>query len=172
MDGVAAYFSKMRGDISAPPRPALKHMVWSLLGGAIAIAVIAAMTKATGQPWLMAPFGASCVLAFGLPDAPLAQPRNIVGGHLLSALVGLVCVSLFGADWWSMGLAVGLAIALMQLTGTTHPPAGANPLLAMNGALTWSNLLTPVLAGSVSLVICALLFNNLAAGRRYPRYWL
>lgn len=166
------YISRMRGGLGKPPRPSLRHVGWSLLGGALAIGIIAGLAAATGQPWLMAPFGASCVLAFGLPDSPLAQPRSIVGGHVLAALVGLVCVSLFGPVWWAMGLSVGLAIAVMQLTGTTHAPAGANPLLAMNGALGWHGLLTPVLAGSLALVACAVLFNNLARERAYPRYWL
>lgn len=166
------YLGRMRGGAAAPPRPSWRHVGWSLVGGGLAISVVAALTLSTGYPWLMAPFGASCVLAFGLPDSPLAQPRSIVGGHLLSALVGLVCLSLFGASWWSMGLSVALAIAVMQLSGTTHAPAGANPLLVMTGGLGWSGLLTPVLAGSLVLVACAVLFNNLAEGRRYPRYWL
>jgi len=169
---LSGYFNRMRGGAVRPPRPAWRHVGWSLLGGGLAIGVIAGLTQATGQPWVMAPFGASCVLAFGLPDSPLAQPRSIIGGHLLSALVGLICLSLFGSVWWSMGLSVALAIALMQLTGTTHAPAGANPLLVMNGGLGWSGLLTPVLAGSLVLVLCAVLFNNLARDRAYPRYWL
>jgi CBS-domain-containing membrane protein len=169
---LAAYFRRMRGGAAKPPRPSWRHVVWSLLGGGLAIGLISALTIATAKPWLMAPFGASCVLAFGLPDSPLAQPRSIVGGHLLSALVGLVCLGLFGPQWWAMGLSVAGAIAVMQLTGTTHAPAGANPILVMNGALGWSGLLTPVLAGSLVLVACAVLFNNLAAGRSYPRYWV
>ncbi|HVI49925.1 MAG TPA: HPP family protein [Candidatus Sulfotelmatobacter sp.] len=167
-----SYFNRMRGGGARPPSPPLRHVGWSLVGGGFAIGIVAALSSATGQPWLMAPFGASCVLAFGLPDSPLAQPRSIVGGHVLSALVGLVCVGLFGPVWWAMGVSVALSIAVMQLTGTTHAPAGANPLLAMSGALNWHGLLTPVLAGSLALVACALLFNNLARERAYPRYWL
>ena len=169
---LAGYFGRMRGGGGLPPRPSWSHVIWSLLGGGLAIAIISALTFATGKPWLMAPFGASCVLALGLPDSPLAQPRSIIGGHLLSALVGLVCLSAFGPQWWAMGLSVAGAIAVMQLTGTTHAPAGANPILVMNGALGWGGLLTPVLAGSLVLVACALLLNNLAKGRSYTRYWL
>lgn len=169
---IRSYLRRMRGGQARPPRPALHHILWSFIGGGVAIGAIAALTSLTGMPWLMAPFGASCVLAFGLPDSPLAQPRAIIGGHLLSTLVGLVCLNLFGHDGWVLALSVAAAIALMQLTHTTHAPAGADPLLVISGGLGWQVLLTPVLAGSLVVVACAVLVNNLASERAYPRYWL
>nr|WP_231571255.1 HPP family protein [Paenibacillus sp. VKM B-2647] len=124
---------------------------------------------------LMAPFGATCVLAFALPDSPLAQPRNIVGGHALSTAIGLGTMAVCGTHAWSMALAVGLAIAAMQLTRTVHPPAGADPLLVMLSGAGWSFLLAPVVAGSVLIVAIAYLYHRLAAGsstqRRYPQRW-
>ena len=161
----------LRARGAPPPRPALSHVAASWIGAATAIAAVALLGDATATPWLMAPFGASAVIVFGLPDSPLAQPRAVIGGHLLSALVGLVCLSLFPVAWWSLALAVASAVGLMQLTRTTHPPAGANPLVVMLGGVGWDFLATPVLAGALVIVAVAVACNNLTPGRRYPLYW-
>lgn len=165
------YFGKLTGGGALPAKPALQHVFWSWTGAAVAIGLIAYLTEISQQPILMAPLGASAVLAFGVPDSPLAQPRNIIGGHVLTALVGMIFLTTFGDAWWSMGLAVATAIALMQVTRTVHPPAGANPLLVIMLGVSWDFLLTPVLAGAVVLAVCAIVFNNLAKTRRYPVYW-
>ncbi|HLO76347.1 MAG TPA: HPP family protein [Magnetospirillum sp.] len=161
----------LRSRGAPPPRPSLAHAAASWLGAATAIAAVAWLGEATGMPWLMAPFGASAVIVFGLPDSPLAQPRAVIGGHLISAAVGLIFLSLFPVAWWSLALAVASAVVLMQLTRTTHPPAGANPLVVMLTGAGWSFLATPVLAGAVMIVVVALACNNLAPGRRYPLWW-
>jgi CBS-domain-containing membrane protein len=165
------YFAKMKGDINCPPRPPLRHIIWSWLGGCLGIGAVAYLSLSVNTPLLMAPFGATCVLAFGVSDSPLAQPRNIVGGHLLSTLIGLICLQIFGQSWWAMAIAVASAIAGMQLTRTVHPPAGADPLVVILIGASWNFLLTPVLLGSIILVICALIFNNLIKERTYPKYW-
>ena len=165
------YLRKMRGGAALPQRPAHGYVLWSWCGGGVAIGLIAYITVATGQTILMAPLGASAVLAFGVPDSPLAQPRNIIGGHVLTAAIGVLFLNLFGAEWWSMGLAVATAIAAMQITRTVHPPAGANPLVVMLIGASWGYVLTPVLAGSLILTGCAVIFNNLSENRRYPLYW-
>ena len=156
----------------APASPELRFVLWSALGAALAIALTGWLSQASGQPWLMAPFGASCVLAFGLPDSPLAQPRSLVGGHLVASLVGLLVLHTLGSAWWSAGLAVGLALAAMQLSRTVHAPAGADPLVLMAGQASLDVLLTPVLAGSLAIVLIALVINNLRQRGSYPRYWL
>ncbi|MFC7049652.1 HPP family protein [Emcibacter nanhaiensis] len=145
-----------------------RHIFWSWLGGAVAIGLLGALTGYTNVPLLMAPFGASCVLVFGLPESPLAQPRNVIGGHTLTALTGFIFLYLFGDGWWAIGLAVGTAIALMQLTRTTHPPAGANPILVMLSAPTASFLLFPVLSGALLVVFVGILVNNISTTRSYP----
>ncbi|WMC10428.1 HPP family protein [Oceanimonas pelagia] len=120
--------------------------------------------------WLMAPFGATMVILFGLPDSPLAQPRNIFFGHLLTTLVGLIVLNSLGVEPWSLGLAVGLAVSLMLLTHTTHPPAGANPLIVMLSGQDWSFLWSPVALGAVIIILGGLAFHR-ATGRRYPARW-
>jgi CBS-domain-containing membrane protein len=144
------------------------------LGGAIAISLAAWLTLTTGQPLLMAPFGASCFLMFVVPDNPVAQPRNVIGGHVISALVGMAVLTLVGSTWWAMGVGVGLAIIAMRLTHTNHPPAASDPLLILLnplGAPGWGFVLTPVLAGAALVVAVALVFNRLRPGVKYPTRW-
>lgn len=162
------YFSKMKGKGRSPLQINVKDAITGLIGGFLTIFSLILLTKITSAVWLMAPFGASCVLAFGLWNAPLSQPRNIIGGHF----VGLASYHFFGDEPWAIGLAVGLAIAVMMLTKTTHPPAGADPLVVMLGQYSWSYLFTPVLTGAVIIVFLALFINNLRSNRSYPTFWI
>ncbi|MDF2964610.1 MAG: hypothetical protein K0S39_6345 [Paenibacillus sp.] len=141
------------------------------LGGFIAILLCGSLSGLTNFSLVMAPFGATCVLIFALPDSPLAQPRNVIGGHVLSTLVGLLMLTLFGAHTWSIALAVGLAIGVMQWTRTVHPPAGANPLVVMLSAAKWSFLFTPVLLGAFLIVMIGYLYHKTARTSAYPKQW-
>ncbi len=163
---------KLRGGAALPPRAGFPTIAVAATGGFVAIAVIALLSSSTGIPLVLGSFGASCVLLFGFPDVPFSQPRNVIGGHILASLVGLVFLSLFGATWWSMALAEGAAIALMMLTRTVHPPAGSNPVIVMLTAPGWRFLIMPTALGAAALVAVALLVNNLPKGRAYPKYWL
>lgn len=156
---------------AAPAAPSPAFVLASMFGAIAAIALTGWLTQLSGYPWQMAPFGASCVLAFGLPDSPLAQPRSIVGGHLVASVVGLIVLNILGDGWLAAGIAVGVALALMQLTRTVHAPAGADPLVVLASHAGADFLLTPVLAGSVTIVLVALVANNLRQRGSYPRYW-
>ncbi|WP_171634478.1 HPP family protein [Paenibacillus plantarum] len=140
------------------------------IGGFLAILLCSLLGDLSRTSLLMAPFGASCVIAFALPQSPLAQPRSLIGGHVLSTLVGLVALTAFGVHAWSLALAVGAAITLMQLTRTLHPPAGADPLLVMLTGASWSFLLTPVLLGAALIVLVALGYHR-ATRTSYPTTW-
>jgi CBS-domain-containing membrane protein len=153
-------------------RPPHRHVFLSWFGSFLAITLTSYLTVKTNYPLLMAPFGATTVLIFGVPDSPLAQPRNVIGGNFLSALLSLCVLQFFGASPWTMGLAVASVIALMQLTKTLHPPSGAVALVVMMTKPEWNFLLTPVFEGSIILVVCAVVFNNLASERTYPNHWL
>lgn len=155
----------------SPPRNTLEFSFYSGFGGLLAISIIAVISERTSIPLIMAPFGASCVLAFGVPDSPLAQPRNILGGHFVSSLIGVLCYTYLGNSWYSLAIGVGLAIFIMQLTQTTHPPAGADPLVIILTGASWKFLINPVLSGSLILVVVALIFNNIHTKRKYPKYW-
>ncbi|CAN7227277.1 HPP family protein [Paenibacillus sp. LjRoot153] len=140
------------------------------IGGFLAILLCSLLGDLVSISLLMAPFGASCVIAFALPQSPLAQPRSLIGGHVLSTLVGLCALTAFGVHAWSLALAVGAAITLMQLTRTLHPPAGADPLLVMLTGAGWSFLLTPVLLGAALIVLVALGYHR-ATKTPYPTKW-
>jgi CBS-domain-containing membrane protein len=159
------------GGAICPPRASISDITAAWLGGAIAIAAVAYTSTVVQAPLVVGSFGASCVLLFGYPDSPFSQPRNVIGGHFLASLVGLVFLTLLGSHWWSMALAAASGIAIMQLTRTVHPPAGSNPVIIIASAPTWQFLVTPTLAGAAILVLVALVFNNLRAERTYPKYW-
>lgn len=130
-------------------------------GASIAIAVLAYLDQfVSGSLWLMAPFGASTVLVFALPNSPLAQPKNVIFGHLLTAAVGLFFVQFVGVYPWSLALATGVSVTLMLLTNTTHPPAGANPILVMLLNPGWGFLVTPVFIGAVVIAAIGYVYNK------------
>ncbi|MWV12511.1 HPP family protein [Pseudomonas sp. R-28-1W-6] len=163
---------KFRGDaLALPPRASLQQVALAWLGGVLAIACVASAGDLLSLSLLLGSFGASCVLVFGFADLPFSQPRNVIGGHLLSSLVGLAFLHAFGPQWWVLALAVGSAIALMMLTRTVHPPAGSNPVIIFLAQPGWGFLLFPTLVGALLLVLVALFFNNATRSGRYPKYW-
>ncbi|MEO9334839.1 HPP family protein [Ectopseudomonas guguanensis] len=167
-----SFLGKLRGDGAAlPPPPSLRQVLLAWLGGFLAIACIAGSGDALSISLLLGSFGASCVLVFGFPDLPFSQPRNLVLGHVLSSLVGLICLHLLGPGIWSLALAVSSAIALMMLTRSVHPPAGSNPVIIFLTQPGWGFLFFPTLAGALILLLVALLYNNATRSERYPRYW-
>lgn len=142
------------------------------LGAMLCITALSSLGSAVqSSVWLMAPFGATMVILFGLPESPLAQPRNIIVGHLLTTAIGLSIAALAGVSPWSMGVAVGLAVSLMLLTNTTHPPAGANPLVVMLAGEHWDFLIMPVSAGAVLIVAFGVLYHRLISKQQYPKRW-
>ncbi len=170
--GMRRYVRKMRGGPERMTMATRSGILWSSLGGAVGIAVVAWLATSTGQPWIMASLGATSVIVFGYPDSSFAQPRAVVGGHVLSAVVGVVLYQLIGDAWWAMAVGVGTATLAMHVTRTVHPPAGSDPLLIMlGGGACWPFVLKPVAVGAVTLVICAVVFNNFGPYRRYPRHW-
>ena len=166
------FLEKFRGDgASLPPPPTNKAVALAWLGGSLAIAAVAALTDSLSVTLILGSFGASCVLIFAYPDVPFSQPRNVIAGHVISSLVGLIFLTVFGPHWWAVALSVGTAIALMMLTRTVHPPAGSNPVIVFLTQPTWNFLLFPTLVGALVLVAVALVYNNATRDARYPKYW-
>ncbi|QLC72430.1 HPP family protein [Pseudomonas sp. LPB0260] len=166
------YLHTLRSQASAlPPRAPARQIALAWLGGALAIACVANVAELLSLGLLLGSFGASCVLVFGYPELPFSQPRNVLVGHLLSSLTGLLFLHLLGPQWWSLSLAVGSAIALMMLTRSVHPPAGSNPVIIFLALPGWDFLLFPTLFGGLLLIAVALLYNNATRGGRYPQYW-
>ena len=111
--------------------------------------------------WLIPPFGASLVLVMAVHDSPLAQPRNVFFGHILSASSGVLMYYLLGNSPISISLALSFAIFLMIITKTIHPPAGANPIIAILGAKTIEFVIMPVATGALFIVIFAFVYNKI-----------
>tara|TARA_B100001996_G_C18622449_1_gene578293 strand:- start:41 stop:511 length:471 start_codon:yes stop_codon:yes gene_type:complete len=139
----------------------MKNNILSALGAFICISILAYINSLDETNlWLIPPFGASMVLVMAVHESPLAHPKNILFGHIFSALAGVLVFSLLGSSVVSLGLAVGLAIFLMMVTKTVHPPAGANPIIAILGAKGLSFILMPVAIGASFIVLFAIIYNK------------
>jgi CBS-domain-containing membrane protein len=141
------------------------------VGAALAIGGMEWSSLAFHMPLAAVPFATSIVLVIGSPETEPAQPRALIGGHVVATLVGLVVLQLTGPYAWAAAAAVGLAVFAMYVTGTFHPPAGINPLLVVSGNLPWSFLFAPVLAGAVLLTAFAYVWHRWIRRRPWPRRW-
>lgn len=142
------------------------------LGCGIAIYVMQSSSALTEYPMAAIPFATSIVLVISQPHAVPAQPRALVGGHVIAALVGLCVLALTGPGSVAAAVAVALAVLAMMLTDTLHPPAGISPLLVVTGNLPWSFLVAPVLVGALMLLGFALVWHRLALRQSWPERWL
>ncbi len=157
------------------------ELAWSWLGSAIGIGICGLLSAVYFEPkdltFLIGSFGASAVLVYSAVKSPLAQPRNLVGGHVLSGLVGVACYQVFGDTIWvASAMAVSIAIVAMLATKTLHPPGGSTALIAVVGgtkihSLGYFYAFVPAGSGAIILLIVALLVNNLSKNRKYPEYW-
>ena len=175
------YFRKMKGTTKSPPAVSLAEIVWSWLGAFIGISAVGIINsyvfEGTDLTLVIGSFGASAVLIYGAIRSPLAQPRNLLGGHILSAVIGVASYNaLHDHVWLAASVAVATAIAVMHVTKTLHPPGGATALIAVIGgktihAIGYWYVLVPAGLGALILLIVALLVNNLPKSRRYPEFW-
>lgn len=140
-------------------------------GGAAAIAAMEFLSARAHFPLIFIPFATSIVLVMGMPDSQPAQPRALIGGHIVSAVVGVVVLKLVGPNAWAAAAAVGLAMAAMHVTRTFHPPAGINPLLVVIHELSWDFVLVPVFAGAALLALFAFLWHRLIRRYPWPIHW-
>jgi CBS-domain-containing membrane protein len=138
-------------------------MLAGATGGAIAIANMEAFSIRDAFPIWAIPFATSIVTVLGSPKAEPAQPRALIGGHLVSTLVGLVIVKLCGPAPWAAAIAVGVAMVAMHLTSTFHPPAGIDPLVVVINNMSWSFLIVPVGIGAFLLTLFAFGWHHLVA---------
>ena len=133
------------------------------LGGAAAVGLMEAASAYSSLPLSYIPFATSIVVVMGSPEAAPAQPRALIGGHLISTVIGLIVVKLAGPGPWVAALAVGLSIVAMHLTRTFHPPAGIDPLIVVLNDLSWPFLAVPVAVGACALALFAYLWHAIAA---------
>jgi CBS-domain-containing membrane protein len=175
------YFKKMKGTSKSPPSVDFFEIFWSWIGAFLGIIPAAYLNytlfEESDLVFIIGSFGASAVLIYGAIRSPLAQPRNLIGGHIISAIIGVAAYKLFiNQLWLAAALAVATAIAAMHATKTLHPPGGATALIAVIGskkihALGYLYAIIPVGVGVVIMLIVALLVNNIPKKRRYPEFW-
>jgi len=138
------------------------------VGAAIAIGAMEWFSLTSRYPLAIIPFATSIVLVIGSHDVVPAQPRALIGGHLVSTLVGLIVLKLTGPNAWAAAAGVGLAVLAMYLTGTFHPPAGINPLLVVSNNLPWTFLFVPVLCGALLLTGFAFVWHRRVRREDWP----
>lgn len=175
-----AFPQKLKGGLDKRlPVPPPRELIWSFIGAFLGIMSVAVLNQWLSPeidlPLLVGSFGASAVLIFAVPDSKLSQPRNFLGGQVISALVGIVVRLIIHKTWISEPVGMSLALAAMQLTSTTHPPGGATALIvcSMQELPKWSgfSFLLTVMFGSVVMQIVALVVNGVNPGRQYPTFW-
>ena len=175
------YFEKMKGGDQSPPRVSPAEICWSWIGSFLGIAAVALihyrLLDQLGFTMIIGSFGASAVLLYGAIRSPLAQPRNLLGGHILSAFIGVTShLLLADIPWLAAAVAVSSSIAVMHLTRTLHPPGGATALIAVTGGdsvytLGYLYILMPVALGAAVMLVVALVVNNIPKTRKYPEFW-
>lgn len=176
------YLYKMRGTTKGgPPRVSNSEIFWSWVGAFFGIGACGMVTQyffsGHDLTLIIGSFGASAVLAYGAVRSPLAQPRNLIGGHIVSAIIGVLTFKLMhGIPWAAEAVAVATAIAVMHATRTLHPPGGATALIAVIGShriheIGFFYVLVPATLGPLVLLLVALVVNNIPSTRRYPEIW-
>ena len=143
------------------------------LSASIIIAILGFLSFETSTGYLlMISFGATALIVFVLHDKEFAQPGNIFFGHLLGIVIGILFNNFFGVSFITLGLSVGLTLTLMMYFKVVHPPAAANPLIALFGDVSFEYILFPVIAGSILIILIAVIINKLILKRNYPFRWL
>ena len=145
----------------------------SFLAGLFSIITIGILTFLTYKTefgiFLLASFGSSMVLLYGYPESPFAQPKNVFFGHLITSMVGLFFLYFIPLPiFLTIPLAVGFGVGLMILLNITHPPAGGNPIIVIIGSVSLDYLVSPVILGSIIIIIFAIVVNRFILRKSYP----
>ena len=151
----------------------MNNIKQSFLAGLFSIITIGILTFLTYKTeygiFLLASFGSSMVLLYGYPESPFAQPKNVFFGHLVTAVVGLIVLHFIPLPLYVIiPLAVGFGVGLMILLNVTHPPAGGNPIIVIIGSVSFDYLISPVITGSIIIIIFAIIINRFILKKSYP----
>ena len=138
----------------------------------LVISLLALLTfKAPFGVWLVFSFGSSALILFVFHESEFAQPKNIFFGHLISIIIGISINELIGISFISLGLSVGICVSVMMYLKIVHPPAAANPLIALFADVSYDFILFPIITGSIMLILISFLINRFVLGREYPKKW-
>jgi CBS-domain-containing membrane protein len=175
------FFCKMKGGAQIPPRMSIGEIIYALVGSFIGIGICSYLSSMFFEPrdltLIIGSTGASAVLVYGVVKSPFAQPRNLVGGHIISGLVGVLSYTILPDNILvASAVAVSFAVAVMSLTRTVHPPGGATALIGVIGGAKIHSLgflypFVPAGASALVLLLVGLVVNNIPRNKRYPEYW-
>ena len=148
----------------------IKQSIFAAIFSVLTIGMLTALTYKTDLGvFIIASFGSSMVLLFGYPDSPFAQPKNVFFGHLLTSIVGIFFLHFIPLPLFIIiPLGVGFGVGLMILFNVTHPPAGGNPIIVIIGGVSVEYLVSPVISGSIIIIIFAIVLNRLILKKNYP----
>ena len=151
-----------------------ESFIKAFIAGLFSILTIGILTFLTYKTelgiFLLASFGSSMVLLYGYPDSPFAQPKNVFFGHLITSIVGLIFLYFVPLPIFIIiPIAVGFGVGLMIFLNVTHPPAGGNPIIVIIGSVSFDYLFSPVISGSIIIIISAVIINKFVLKRSYPK---
>ena len=151
----------------------MKNLKQSFLAGLFSLITISFLTVLTYKTeygiFLLASFGSSMVLLYGYPESPFAQPKNVFFGHFVTAVTGLIFLNFVPLPiYLTIPLAVGFGVGLMILFNVTHPPAGGNPIIVIIGSVSFDYLFSPVITGSIIIIVFAIIINRFILKKSYP----
>ncbi|MGV0868102.1 HPP family protein [Corynebacterium kalidii] len=162
--------SWLRGLVTpTQPRMPWGGLLVSSVAVTVAVALLSGLSELSGHPFFVASLGATCVLLFILPAAPLSQPLNVVGGYLLSTATSIILFSYLPSDWWSLALATGAVSLLMTGLRVLHPPAATMPVLVTAGGESWHYLLEPVLVSALAVAVLGIVYRAVVEDRVWGR---
>ena len=159
------------------------HPLLGGIGAGVTISILAYITYQSALAgsnyglWLAASFGSSVVVVFGYPNNEFAQPKNVILGHLLCTLVGIIFVTMFKITqdrsifFLALGLAIGISVMLMMAFKITHPPAGGNTIVVMITQDSFQFLIFPIMVGAITVVIGGIIYNRFILKKNYPLRW-
>mgnify|MGYP001267013865 CR=1 FL=1 len=148
----------------------IKKSFFASIFSIITIFILTLLTYKTEYGvFLIASFGSSMVLLYGYPESPFAQPKNIFFGHVITSIVGMIFLYLVPIPiYLTLPLAVGIGVGLMILLNVTHPPAGGNPIIVIMGSVSLDYLISPIISGSVIIIIFGIVINRYVMKKNYP----
>ena len=142
------------------------------LSAGLVVSLLALLTfNAPFGVWLVFSFGSTSLILFVFHDSEFAQPKNIFFGHLISIIIGILINKLIGISFLSLGLSVGVCVSVMIYLKIVHPPAAANPLIALFADVSYDFILFPIITGSMMLILVSFLINRFVLRRKYPKKW-